>query len=80
MIELKLFNTLTIAIFNRCILQIRLDTSRLPFSFDLKLGLFYPISRWYNNIVEYDKAHNVYNKTIDIICPILFDLNLIIEQ
>lgn len=79
MIKLTLFNTLTVGIFDRCILNLRFDTSRIPFSFDLKLGLFYKILPWFNKRVEIDKQHNRWNRVIDIICPVLFDMNLIVE-
>lgn len=80
MIKITLFNTIYISIFDRCILNLRFDTSRIPFSFDLKLGLFYKVLPWFNSYIKIDKKHNKCNKIIDIICPVLFDFNLYIEQ
>lgn len=81
MIKLKLFNTLTIELFNsKYLFRTIFDTSRCKFSFDLKLGLFYSILPWFNIETETDIEHNVINKIIDILCPILFDLRLYIEQ
>ena len=74
MIKVTLFDTLTVGIFDRCILNLRFDTSRVPFSFDLKLGLFYSVLPWFNKNTEYDAVHNVDNNVLDIICPVLFDL------
>ena len=80
MIKLTLFNTLTVELLNtKYLARIVFDTSRAPFSFDLKLGLFYKILPWFNKRVEYDVVHNVDNLVVDIICPILFDINLIVE-
>lgn len=80
MIKITLFNTIYISIFDRCILNLRFDTSRIPFSFDLKLGLFYKVLPWFNSYIKIDEKHNKCNKIIDIICPLLFDFNLYIEQ
>ena len=78
MIKVTLFDTLTVGIFDRCILNLRFDTSRFPFSFDLKLGLFYLIQPWFNSFIECKNRRT--NKIIDAICPILFDLRIYIEQ
>lgn len=81
MIKLTLFNTLMVELLTtKYIVRILFDTSRIPFSFDLKLGLFYKVLPWFNKNEEYDVVHNVTNTVIDILCPVLFDLNLIIEQ
>lgn len=75
MIKLTLFNILTVELLNtKYLVRIVFDTSRIPFSFDLKLGLFYKVLPWYNKSTEYDVVHNVDNNVLDIICPILFDL------
>ena len=75
MIKLTLFNTLTVELLNtKYLARIVFDTSRAPFSFDLKLGLFYKVLPWYNKCTEYDVVHNVTNNVLDIICPVLFDL------
>lgn len=75
MIKLTLFDTLTVELLNTKYLgRIVFDTSRAPFSFDLKLGLFYKVLPWFNKNTEYDVAHNVNNLVVDIICPVLFDL------
>ena len=80
MIKLTLFNTLRISMFDRCILGIVFDTSRCKFSFDLKLGLFYPICKWYNSTIEFDEKHGVVNTIIDATFPVLYDLRLYIEH
>ena len=75
MIKLTLFNILTVELLNtKYLTRIIFDTSRVAFSFDLKLGLFYRVLPWYNKSTEYDVVHNVDNNVLDIICPILFDL------
>jgi hypothetical protein len=75
MIKLTLFNILTVELLNtKYLTRIIFDTSRVAFSFDLKLGLFYKILPWYNKSTEYDVVHNVDNNVLDIICPVLFDL------
>ena len=80
MIKLTLFNILTVELLNtKYLVRIVFDTSRIPFSFDLKLGLFYKVLPWFNKRVEIDKQHNRWNRVIDIICPVLFDINLIVE-
>lgn len=72
MIQLILFNIITIAILDKCLLKIKLDTDSCKFNFDISLGLFYSILPWYNNAKHGD------SRVIDIICPILFDLRLFI--
>jgi len=75
MIKLTLFNILTVELLNtKYLTRIIFDTSRVAFSFDLKLGLFYKVLPWYNKSTEYDVVHNVDNNVLDIICPVLFDL------
>ena len=80
MIKLILFNILMVEFLNtKYLFRIVFDTSRIPFSFDLKLGLLYRVLPWFNVRTEKEiggKPH----KIIDIICPILFDFNLCIEQ
>ena len=81
MIKLTLFNLFTIELLNtKYPMRLIFDTSRCPFSFDIKLGLLYSVLPWFNKVEEYDVVHNVTNTVIDIICPILFDLRLYIEQ
>ena len=75
MIKLTLFNTLMVELLNtKHLARIVFDTSKFPFSFDLKLGLFYSVLPWFNKNTEYDAVHNVDNLVVDIICPVLFDL------
>ena len=81
MIKLTLFDTLTVELLDsKYLARIVFDTSRAPFSFDLKLGLFYKILPWYNKIEEYDVVHNVKNIVVDLVCPILFDLRYIEQK
>ena len=81
MVKLTLFNTLMVELLNtKYLARIVFDTSRIPFSFDLKLGLFYKVLPWFNSRVEVDTVHDKCNKITDIICPVLFDLNLIVEM
>ena len=80
MIKLTLFDTLTVELLNtKYLARIVFDTSRCKFSFDLKLGLFYKVLPWFNSRIEVDTKHDKCNKIIDIICPVLFDMNLIVE-
>lgn len=80
MIKLTLFNTLTLHLLNtKYLARIILDTSKLPFSFDIKLGLLYSVLPWFNNS-EYEEYYGRSHRIIDILCPILFDLRLYIEQ
>lgn len=79
MIKLTLFNTLMVELLNtKYIARIVFDTSRIPFSFDLKLGLFYKVSSWFD-IRDGKEIGGRAHKIMDIICPVLFDFNLYIE-
>ena len=79
MIKITLFNTLMIELLNtKHLARIVFDTSRFPFSFDLKLGLFYKILPRYSNFIESKNRRT--NRVIDLICPILFDFRIYIEQ
>ena len=81
MIKLTLFNLFTIELLNtKYLMRLIFDTSRCPFSFDIKLGLLYSVLPWFNKTTEYDYGHNKENTVVDIICPVLFDLRLYIEQ
>lgn len=81
MIKLTLFNILTIQLLDsKFLLRIIFDTSRVPFSFDLKLGLLYSILPWYSKNEEYDVIHNVTNTVVDLACPVLFDLRYIKQK
>lgn len=81
MIKLILFNTLAVELLNtKYLALIIFDTSKLPFSFDLKLGLFYRVLPWYNKSKEYDVVHNITNTVVDLICPVLFDLRYIKQE
>ena len=79
MIKLTLFNTLTVELLNtKYLSRIVFDTSRAPVSFDLKLWLFYKVLPWFNNFTESKNRRT--NRVIDLICPILFDFRIYIEQ
>ena len=79
MIKLTLFNTLMVELLNtKYLARIVFDSSRFPFSLDLKLVLFYSIQPWFNSFIEHKNRRT--NKIIDAICPILFDLRIYIEQ
>ena len=81
MIKLTLFNLFTIELLNtKYLMRLIFDTSKSKFSFDIKLGLFYSVLPWFNSIEEKDIEHNKLNRIMDIICPVLFDLRLYIEQ
>lgn len=81
MIKLTLFNMFTVELFSsKYFMRLIFDTSKSKFSFDIKLGLFYSVLPWLNSMKEKDIEHNKLNKVIDILCPILFDLRLYIEQ
>lgn len=81
MVKLTLFNLFTIELLNtKYLMRLIFDTSRCPFSFDIKLGLFYSVLPWFNKNEEYDVIHNVTNKVVDLICPILFDLRYIEQK
>ena len=68
MIKLTLFDTLMIQLLDsKFLARIVFDTSRAPFSFDLKLGLFYKILPWFNSRIEVDTKLDKCNKIIDII-------------
>lgn len=80
MIKLTLFNTLMVELLNtKYLFRMVFDTSKIPFSFDLKLGLFYKVLPWFN-IRAGKEIGGKSHKIIDIICPVLFDFNLYIEQ
>ena len=80
MIKLTLFNTLMVELLNtKYLARIVFDTSRCKFSFDLKLGLFYKVLPWFN-IRDGKEIGGKQHKIIDIICPVLFDMNLIVER
>ena len=80
MIKLTLFNLFTIELLNtKYLMRLIFDTSRCPFSFDIKVGLLYSVLPWFNkqtNEEYYGRSHTI----IDILCPVLFDLRLYIEQ
>ena len=81
MIKLTLLNIFTIELFNsKYFMRLIFDTSKSKFSFDIKLGLFYSVLPWFNKMEEYDVIHNVTNKVVDLICPILFDLRYIEQK
>ena len=81
MIKLTLFNIFTIELLNsKYFMRFIFDTSKSKFSFDIKLGLFYSVLPWFNSMKEKDIEHNKLNRIIDILCPVLFDLRLYIEQ
>ena len=81
MIKLTLLDIFTVEFLNcKYFVSLFFDTSKSKFSFDIKLGLFYSVLPWFNSMKEKDIEHNKLNKVIDIICPVLFDFNLYIEQ
>ena len=79
MIKLTLFNTLTIQLLDsKFLLRFVFDTSRVPFSFDLKLGLLYVVKFWHNSFEEF--AHGKTNTVTDILVPFIMDLRLYCEK
>lgn len=60
-----------------CLLGFRLDTSRLPFSFMIKLIPFYKCDFDFRHDYEYDTIHQVMNYGIYLIIPYVCDIILI---
>lgn len=73
------FNTLWIFFFKHSLFGIRLDTSKLPFSFIARFGLFYKADFWFcNNIIE-NKDRYCLERHIDLIIPYVCDINFVKE-
>jgi len=78
--ELTLFNTLSLSLFNKCLVGVRFDTSRAKFSFDAKIIPFYTFDFWNHSFDKYEKRYKAWEKNTDLLIPFLLDLKLIVKK